>query len=566
MLCLKLFQIYPPSLQFDLSHHRIYPCPVLYFFRSRTDTPKVFVDYVKALPHFICINKHNNLYNTDSIMAEKYILALDQGTTSSRAIVFNRKGEIVTTVQKEFKQIYPKSGWVEHDGKEIWSTQAGVAAEAISTRGLSGENIAAIGITNQRETTLIWDRKTGEPVYNAIVWQDRRTSDFCDELKEQGYTEMIQKKTGLLLDSYFSGTKIKWILDNVDGVRERAENGELAFGTMDTWIIWNFTEGNTHVTDVSNASRTMLYNIHELKWDRELLDLLDIPKSLLPDVRSSSEVYDSTTTTLFTPQVPIAGIAGDQQAALFGQRCIEKGMVKNTYGTGCFMVMNTGEKPIISENNLLTTIAWQINGKTEYALEGSIFIAGAVVQWLRDEIGIINKSAEIEELARSVDDNDGVYLVPAFAGLGAPHWDQHARGTIVGLTRGSNKGHIARAALEGIAYQAMDVLNSMEADSGIEIKELRVDGGAAGNNLLMQFQADILQAPVIRPKVLETTALGAAYLAGLAVGYWKNHEEINEQWQEDNRFTIEMDVGRAKFLIKGWQRALSAVQSWSGNR
>lgn len=497
-------------------------------------------------------------------MSDKYILALDQGTTSSRAIVFNHHGEIIGTAQKEFKQIYPKAGWVEHDGQEIWSTQAGVAAEAISAAGLNGDNMAAIGITNQRETTLIWDRKTGKPVYNAIVWQDRRTSDYCDELKKEGYTKrIIQEKTGLLLDSYFSATKIKWILDHVDGVRERAERGELAFGTMDTWIIWNFTRGEVHVTDVTNASRTMIYNIHSLEWDKELLELFDIPESLLPEVKSSSEIYGTTKTTIFASKVPIAGIAGDQQAALFGQRCIESGMVKNTYGTGCFMVMNTGDKPIKSDNNLLTTIAWQVDGKVEYALEGSIFIAGAVVQWLRDELGLIRKSSDVEKLALTVDDNDGVYLVPAFAGLGAPHWDQHARGTIVGLTRGSNAGHIARAALEGIAYQAMDVLKSMEADSGIDILELRVDGGATSNNLLMQFQADILQAPVIRPKILETTALGAAYLAGLAVGYWKDQEEINSQWKEDTRFDASMKLSEVNKLKSGWKRALNAVKAWS---
>ncbi|MCC5905224.1 MAG: glycerol kinase GlpK [Balneolaceae bacterium] len=496
-------------------------------------------------------------------MAKQYILALDQGTTSSRAIVFDKKGEIISTAQKEFKQIYPKAGWVEHDGNEIWSTQAGVAAEAITSAGLNGTNIAGIGITNQRETTLIWDRKTGKPVYNAIVWQDRRTSDYCDQLKKEGLTEKFQDKTGLILDSYFSGTKIKWILDNVDGVRERAENGELAFGTMDTWLVWNFTRGNHHITDVTNASRTMIYNIHDLDWDRELLEILDIPESLLPEVKPSSEVYGKTKTTIFASEVPIAGIAGDQQAALFGQRCIESGMVKNTYGTGCFMVMNTGEKPIKSKNNLLTTIAWEVDGKVEYALEGSIFIAGAVVQWLRDELGLIRKSADIEKLAASVDDNDGVYLVPAFAGLGAPHWNQHARGTIVGLTRGTNSGHIARAALEGIAYQALDVLKSMEADSGIEIRELRVDGGATANNLLMQFQADVLQAPVVRPKILETTALGAAYLAGLAVGYWEDADEIKEQWQVDRQFDSEMAVEKADELISGWNRALKAAKAWS---
>lgn len=496
--------------------------------------------------------------------ADKYILALDQGTTSSRAIVFDKKGTIISTAQKEFKQIYPKAGWVEHDGNEIWSTQAGVAAEAITGANLNGSNIAAIGITNQRETTLIWDRKTGKPVYNAIVWQDRRTSDYCDELKkEKGLIEKVQQKTGLILDSYFSGTKIKWILDNVDGVRKRAENGELAFGTMDSWLVWNFTRGEKHITDVTNASRTMIFNIHDLQWDKELLEILDIPESLLPDVKQSSEVYGETKTTIFATKVPIAGIAGDQQAALFGQRCIESGMVKNTYGTGCFMMMNTGEKPIKSENNLLTTIAWQVDGKVEYALEGSIFIAGAVVQWLRDELGIIRKSADVEKLAASVNDNDGVYLVPAFAGLGAPHWDQHARGTMVGLTRGSNAGHIARAALEGIAYQVMDVLKAMEADSGIEIQELRVDGGATANNLLMQFQSDILRAPVVRPKTLETTALGAAYLAGLAVGYWKDHDEINDQWQMDRKFNPEMDREDALNLVKDWDRALKAAKAWS---
>jgi len=497
-------------------------------------------------------------------MADKFILALDQGTTSSRAIVFDRKGSIINTAQKEFKQHYPKAGWVEHDGNEIWSTQAGVAAEAITGAGLNGSNIAAIGITNQRETTLIWDRKTGKPVFNAIVWQDRRTSDYCDQLKKKdGLIKKVQQKTGLILDSYFSATKIKWILDNVDGVRERAEKGELAFGTMDTWLIWNFTRGEKHITDVTNASRTMIYNIHDLEWDKELLELFNIPESLLPEVKQSSEVYGETKTTIFASKVPIAGIAGDQQAALFGQRCIDKGMVKNTYGTGCFMMMNTGEKPITSENNLLTTIGWKVDGKVEYALEGSIFIAGAVVQWLRDEMGLIRKSADVEKLAASVDDNDGVYLVPAFAGLGAPHWDQHARGTMVGLTRGSNAGHIARAALEGIAYQVMDVLKAMEADSGIDIRELRVDGGATANNLLMQFQADIMQAPVVRPKILETTALGAAYLAGLAVGYWKDHDEINDQWQVDRKFETQMSSDNANNLITGWEQALKAAKAWS---
>ncbi len=497
-------------------------------------------------------------------MPDQFILALDQGTTSSRAIVFDQKGTIINTAQKEFQQHYPKAGWVEHDGNEIWSTQAGVAAEAITGAGLNGTNIAAIGITNQRETTLIWDRKTGKPVYNAIVWQDRRTSDYCDELKQQdGLVDKIRDKTGLIIDSYFSATKIRWILNNVEGVRERAQKGELAFGTMDSWLIWNFTRGETHITDVSNASRTMIYNIHDLEWDKELLELFEIPESLLPEVKPSSEVYGETKTTIFASKVPIAGIAGDQQAALFGQRCIESGMVKNTYGTGCFMMMNTGEKAIESKNNLLTTIAWQVDGKTEYALEGSIFIAGAVVQWLRDELGLIRNSSDVEKLAASVDDNDGVYLVPAFAGLGAPHWDQHARGTMVGLTRGTNSGHIARAALEGIAYQVMDVLKAMEADSGIDILELRVDGGATANDLLMQFQADILRAPVVRPKVLETTALGAAYLAGLAVGYWKDDKEINKQWQVDRKFESQMERSDADQLVDGWNRALKAAKSWS---
>lgn len=497
-------------------------------------------------------------------MPNQYILALDQGTTSSRAIVFDHAGAIVSTAQKEFPQIYPKAGWVEHDGNEIWSSQASVAAEAITKVGLNGLNIAAIGITNQRETTLLWDRETGKPIYNAIVWQDRRTSDFCDELKERpGLVEKIREKTGLIIDAYFSATKIKWMLDHVDDAREKAEQGRLAFGTMDSWLIWNFTRGETHVTDATNASRTMLYNIHQGTWDKEILALLDIPESLLPEVKSSSEVYAETKTTIFASKVPIAGIAGDQQAALFGQRCISSGMAKNTYGTGCFMVMNTGSTPIVSQNNLLTTIAWDIGGKVEYALEGSIFIAGAVVQWLRDELGFIRDSSQIEALAASVEDNNGVYLVPAFAGLGAPHWNQHARGSIVGLTRGANAAHIARAALEGIAYQSIDVLQAMQADSGIEIRELRVDGGASANNLLMQFQSDVLQAPVVRPKTLETTALGAAYLAGLAVGYWNNHSEIDHQWQLDRKFEPTMSPKRSRELVDGWNRALKATIAWS---
>ena len=496
-------------------------------------------------------------------MYDQYILALDQGTTSSRAIIFDRKGSIVSQAQAEFQQIYPNAGWVEHDGNEIWSTQASTVAEAIAKAGLNGNNLAGIGITNQRETTLIWDRETGKPVYNAIVWQDRRTSEFCDQLKEDGHLEMIKNKTGLMIDSYFSATKIKWILDNVEGVRERAENGELAFGTMDTWLVWKFTRGDLHVTDATNASRTMLYNIKEGHWDDDIIELLDIPKSLLPDVKQSSEVYGHTRTTIFSSKIPIAGIAGDQQAALFGQRCIESGMVKNTYGTGCFLIMNTGDKAIKSENNLLTTIAWEIDGEVQYALEGSIFIGGAIVQWLRDELGLIKESVIVEALAKTVPDNDGVYIVPAFAGLGAPHWNQHARGTIVGMTRGTNSGHFARAALEAIAYQTRDVLKAMEADSGIDIRELRVDGGATENDLLMQFQSDILDAPVIRPQILETTALGAAYLAGLAVGYWESQEEISEQWREDNRFEAEMDPEQVEKLLGGWNRALTAVGAWS---
>ncbi|MEX0927975.1 MAG: glycerol kinase GlpK [Balneolales bacterium] len=497
-------------------------------------------------------------------MAKQYILALDQGTTSSRAIIFDQQGSIKALTQKEFPQIYPKAGWVEHDAGEIWSTQLNVARGVLDKAGLDGKNIAAIGITNQRETTLIWDRKTGKPVFNAIVWQDRRTSDLCDSLKEkEGLIEQIRHKTGLIIDAYFSATKIKWVLDNVEGVRERANRGELAFGTMDSWLIWNLTGGKTHVTDVTNASRTMLYNIYDGKWDEEIMDLLEIPQSLLPEVKSSSEIYAHTNASVFNGELPVSGIAGDQQAALFGQRCIDSGMVKNTYGTGCFMVMNTGEKAIASKNNLLTTIAWKIGDKVEYALEGSIFIAGAVVQWLRDELGIIRESSDIESLAATVKDNNGVYLVPAFAGLGAPHWNQHARGTMVGLTRGVNAGHIARAALESIAYQTMDVLTAMQADSEIDIRELRVDGGATVNNMLMQFQSDILGVPVIRPKTLETTALGAAYLAGLAVGYWTDQKEINSQWQEDRTFTPQMNGQEVEKLKLGWNRTLRAAIHWS---
>ncbi|WP_042299501.1 glycerol kinase GlpK [Paraburkholderia kururiensis] len=496
-------------------------------------------------------------------MTDQYILALDQGTTSSRAILFDRQGNIVSTAQKEFQQIYPKPGWVEHDPQEIWSTQAGVAAEAVTRAGLNGTSIAGIGITNQRETTIVWDRETGHPIYNAIVWQDRRTADFCDQLKAQGLEEKVRAKTGLPIDAYFSATKIRWILDNVEGAREKARQGRLAFGTVDSWLVWNFTKHNLHITDVTNASRTMLFNIHTLKWDDELLEALDIPRSMLPEVRPSSEVYGPTVTTVFASKIPIGGIAGDQHAALFGQMCTESGMVKNTYGTGCFLVMNTGSKPIESKNNLVTTIAWQIGDEINYALEGSIFIAGAVVQWLRDGLGIIKSAAEIESLARSVPHCDGVYLVPAFAGLGAPHWNARARGTLFGITRGTTSAHIARAALDSIAYQSVDVLKAMEADSGIRIGELRVDGGACANNLLMQFQADMLGVDAVRPQVSETTALGAAYLAGLAVGYWKDVGELQQQWQLDRRFSPAMEPRDVKQCLDGWQRAVRAAKAWA---
>lgn len=497
---------------------------------------------------------------------EKYILALDQGTTSSRAILFDKSGSILSTAQKEFRQIYPKAGWVEHDANEIWSTQAGVAAEAVTKAGFNGKYLAGIGITNQRETTVVWNRETGKPVYNAIVWQDRRTSEFCDELKAKGLAAKIQEKTGLVLDAYFSGTKVKWILDNVDGARKMAEDGKLAFGTIDSWLIWNLTQGELHVTDVTNASRTLLFNINTMEWDDEMLEIMDVPRSVLPEVRQSSEVYGETKTTIFASKVPIAGIAGDQQAALFGQMCTKEGMVKNTYGTGCFMLMNIGDKPIPSKNNLLTTVAWKINGKTEYALEGSIFIAGAVVQWLRDGLGVIKKSSDIEKLSNEVEDADGVYLVPAFAGLGAPYWNQYARGTMVGITRGTTAAHIARAAVDSIAYQTLDVLSAMNADSGIDIKELRVDGGAVVNNSLMQFQSDLLQVPVARPKVTETTALGAAYLAGLAVGYWENIDEISKQWQIDKTFEPAASQDKVAELTKGWKRAVNSAVVWADSK
>jgi glycerol kinase len=490
----------------------------------------------------------------------QYILALDQGTTSSRAIVFDHTGSIKAIAQKEFPQIFPKPGWVEHDANDIWSTQAGVAAQALAHAGLAPRDIAAIGITNQRETTVVWDRRTGKPICHAIVWQDRRTAALCDRLKGRGLEKLIRKKTGLVLDAYFSGTKIQWILQHVPGARAKAKAGELAFGTVDSWLVWNLTGGSRHVTDASNASRTLLLNIHSGDWDDELLDLFDVPRSILPEVRSSSEIYGEA--THFAPAIPIAGIAGDQQAALFGQVCNRPGMVKNTYGTGCFMLMNTGPKPIASKNNLLTTIGWRIGNRTEYALEGSIFIAGAVVQWLRDGLGIIKSSAEVEALAAQVPDTGGVYLVPAFAGLGAPHWDQYARGVIAGITRGTTAAHIARAALEGIAYQVRDVLKAMEADASLRLKELRVDGGACADNLLMQFQSDLLDVPVVRPKVSETTALGAAYLAGLAVGFWKDQTEIARQWQVDRRFIPAMKPAARKDLCAGWTKALARAKAW----
>ncbi|AEM69993.1 Glycerol kinase [Allomuricauda ruestringensis DSM 13258] len=495
----------------------------------------------------------------------QYILALDQGTTSSRAVVFDKKGTIISVAQKEFTQIFPKPGWVEHDPDEIWSTQAGMAAEAVSKKGLKAEQMAAIGITNQRETVVVWNKKTGEPIYNAIVWQDKRTADYCDKLKKEGKSELIREKTGLVIDSYFSGTKVKWILDNVEGAREKAEAGDLVLGTIDSWLIWKMTDGGLHITDVTNASRSMLFNINTMDWDDELLELLTIPKTMLPEVKQSSEVYGHTTPNLFAKKIPIAGIAGDQQAALFGQMCTKKGMVKNTYGTGCFMLMNIGEKPIVSENNLLTTVAWKINGKTHYALEGSIFIAGAVVQWLRDSLNIIKTSSEVEKLASSVDSSDGVVFVPAFAGLGAPHWNQKAQGTIFGLTRGSTDAHIARAALESIAYQTMDILKAMEADSGISIKELRVDGGATVNDMLMQFQADVLNTVTVRPKIVETTVMGAAYLAGLAVGYWESPEEIQDIWQTDVHFNPTKERNTIEEGIKGWYKAIKALEFWTEN-
>ncbi len=490
----------------------------------------------------------------------KYILALDQGTTSSRAIVFDQAGGIVAVAQQEFRQIFPKPGWVEHDANEIWASQSTVAAEALRKAGLTASEIAGIGITNQRETTVVWDRKTGQPIHHAIVWQDRRTAGACDRLKRAGQAALIRRKTGLVIDAYFSGTKLAWILRSVPGAMARARAGELAFGTIDSWLVWNLTGGRVHVTDVSNASRTMLFNLKTCAWDDELLKLLGVPRAVLPEVRASSEVYGEC--HLWGGAIPIAGMAGDQQAALFGQACTSPGMVKNTYGTGCFMLMNTGTKPIASKNNLLTTVAWRVGGRTEYAIEGSIFIAGAVVQWLRDGLGLIKSSPEVEALAAQVPDNGGAYLVPAFAGLGAPHWDQYARGLLAGVTRGTTAAHLARAALEGIAYQVRDVLAAMQADSGIKLKQLRVDGGACANNLLMQFQADVLGVPVVRPRVAETTALGAAYLAGLAVGYWKDPKEIAAQWQADRRFTPAMKPAQRRKLLAGWNKALARAKRW----
>jgi glycerol kinase len=488
-----------------------------------------------------------------------YILSLDQGTTSSRSIIFNHSGKIVSVAQKEFKQYYPQAGWVEHDPMEIWSSQATVLTESIIKAGLKPVDIEAIGITNQRETTVVWDRSTGQPVYNAIVWQDRRTASYCDSIKKE-HGSSIQQKTGLIVDAYFSASKIRWILANVEGARAKAKKGLLAFGTVDTWLIWNLTGGKVHVTDVTNASRTMIYNINTLSWDDELLELFNIPNSMLPEVRSSSEIYGETEGKILAAKIPIAGIAGDQQAALFGQMCTQKGMVKNTYGTGCFMLMNIGDKAVLSKNNLVTTIAWQYRGTTEYALEGSIFIAGAVVQWLRDELGIITSSKDVETLARQVSDSNGVYFVPAFAGLGAPYWDQHARGTIVGLTRGTSKAHMARAALESIAFQTMDVLKSMEADAGAAIRELRVDGGATSNNLLMQIQADVLGVKVVRPEITETTAMGAAYFAGLATGFWKDVDEIKKQWSLDKEFLPSANNNES---VKEWERAVATVKFWA---
>ena len=497
-------------------------------------------------------------------MDRKYIMALDQGTTSSRAILFDKEGNVVATSQKEFTQFYPKVGWVEHNPMEIWGSQSGVMREVLETNSIRPEEVCAIGITNQRETTIVWEKSTGKPVYNAIVWQFRRTSEICDELKEKGYEKLIKDKTGLILDAYFSATKIKWILDNVEGAREKAENGELLFGTVDTWLIWNLTRGKVHVTDYTNAARTMLYNIKELKWDDEILEILDIPKSMLPDVKPSSYIYGHTDEGMLSgAQIPIAGCAGDQQAALFGQTCFEEGSAKNTYGTGCFMLMNTGENIVESKHGLLTTIAWGVDGKVEYALEGSIFIGGASIQWLRDELRVLYDAKQSEFYANSVKDTNGVYVVPAFAGLGAPYWDMYARGAIMGLTRGANRAHLVRATLESIAYQVKDVLNAMQEDSGLKLKDLRVDGGASSNNFLMQFQSDILDVNIDRPKVVETTALGAAYLAGLAVEFYNNKDEIKKSWIIDREFIPNMSDDKRNLLYKGWKKAVSRSLLWA---
>jgi len=492
----------------------------------------------------------------------QYILSLDQGTTSSRAILFNEKAEIVAVAQKEFEQFFPQSGWVEHDANEIWTSQASVATEAITKANITPTQIAGIGITNQRETTIVWDRNTGKPIHKAIVWQDRRTAAYCNELKKKGLSDKINDKTGLIIDAYFSATKIKWILDNVEGAREKAEKGELCFGTVDSWLVYKLTSGKTHITDISNASRTMIYNIHEKKWDKELLDLFEIPASMLPEVKPSSEQYCTTAGDLFSHKIPIAGIAGDQQAALFGQLCSDPGMAKTTYGTGCFLVMNTGDKPVKSNNKLLTTVAWQIGDKVQYALEGSVFIGGAAIQWLRDGLELFRKASESEDLATSLENNEGVYFVPALTGLGAPHWNQDARGTFFGITRGTTKAHMARAALEAIAYQVNDVLSAMEKDAGQKTQEMRVDGGASENNFLMQFQADLVDCTITRPKITETTALGAAFLAGLAVGYWKGMDDLQSLWEADQSYEPEMDREEVKKILHFWNKAVERSKDW----
>ena len=493
----------------------------------------------------------------------KYIMALDAGTTSNRCILFNKKGEMCSVAQREFTQFFPQPGWVEHDANEIWASMLGVAVEAMNKIGAVAKDIAAIGITNQRETAIVWDKNTGEPVYHAIVWQCRRTSEYCDSLKQKGLTDNYRKKTGLVIDAYFSGTKVKWILDNIPGARKKAENGDLLFGTVETWLIWKLTKGAVHVTDYSNASRTMLFNINTLEWDDEILAELNIPKSMLPEAKPSSCVYGHSDSSFLGGEIPIAGAAGDQQAALFGQTCFSAGEAKNTYGTGCFLLMNTGGKPVLSNNGLVTTIAWGLDGKVNYALEGSIFVAGAAIQWLRDEMHLIDSSAESEALAMQVQDSNGCYVVPAFTGLGAPHWDQYARGTIVGITRGVNKYHIIRATLESLAYQVNDVITAMQADSGIELSALKVDGGASANNFLMQTQADIINAPVNRPQCIETTAMGAAYLAGLAVGYWANKEEVIKNWAIDKTFIPEINDDERKTMIKGWNKAVKYAYGWA---